>query len=332
MAAQTTQIERPHIPVLLEDVLSALRPADKEVYVDGTFGNGGYSKAILEAATACELYGIDRDPNVSETAQDFENRYKPRFHFLKGSFSNLKALLAEAGVEAVDGIVLDIGVSSMQIDQAERGFSFKKDGPLDMRMSAEGPSAADLVNGLGESEIADLLYRYGDERKSRQIAARIVERRELEPFSRTQDLAELIRGCFPPAQRHGKIDPATRSFQALRIAVNDELGELEAVLEQSLDLLKDGGRLVVVSFHSLEDGIVKNFLKKHSAPKKRTNKYAAYSNIDDSEPQDMHYPFELITHKPITADKTEQAQNPRARSAKLRAAIRTRTHHEGGSA
>lgn len=315
----TATEDAPHVPVMLDEVLDFLSPQENKIYVDCTFGNGGYSEAILKSSS-CTLYSIDRDPSVVDRAEELSQNYKNRFHFMAGTFGNIQSLLQERNISKIDGMVLDIGVSSMQLDQAERGFSFKKDGPLDMRMGDEGPNAADLVNTLPEEELADIIYKYGEERKSRHIAKKIVERRKEEPFQTTLDLAETVKSCFPKFTK-SKIDPATRTFQALRIAVNDELGELERALEASIPLLNDGGRLVVVTFHSLEDSIVKSFFKKNALPKRKRNKYAEYSlQSNDEDPTDKF--FETLTKKPSIASDAEQAQNPRARSAKLRAAIR----------
>ena len=218
-----------HIPVLLDAVLTALAPAPGETYIDGTFGAGGYSRAILNAAD-CRLVAIDRDPDAARRAVAFKDQFKERFTFIQGPFSQMTDLVASIGMEQVDGVVLDIGVSSFQLDEAERGFSFQASGPLDMRMSKDGETAADVVNTYDQSELADILYHYGEEPKSRQIAAAIVKERAISPFETTTDLASLIEKTVGmPRRRPGKktIHPATRSFMALRIHVNDELGELE---------------------------------------------------------------------------------------------------------
>ncbi|HEY8353027.1 MAG TPA: 16S rRNA (cytosine(1402)-N(4))-methyltransferase RsmH, partial [Sphingomonadales bacterium] len=251
----------PHLPVLLAEVLHYLAPRDGEVFVDGTFGAGGYSRAILEAAK-CTVYGIDRDPTVKPHADRLAADFPGRFKLLAGCFGDMEALLAAEGVSRVDGVVLDIGVSSMQLDEAVRGFSFQADGPLDMRMGAEGPTAAELVNKLEAEELADIIYKYGEERHSRRIARAIVAMRAKRPFVRTRELAEVVERAIPGgAAKKGGIHPATRTFQALRIMVNDELGELERGLAAAERLLGAEGRLVVVTFHSLEDRIVKNFLR-----------------------------------------------------------------------
>lgn len=302
------------MPVLLAEVLEALAPRDGEVFVDGTFGAGGYSKAILEAAS-CHVIGIDRDPDVIVAAQPLIDTYSGRLQVLQGRFSEMESLVAEAGRETVDGVVLDIGVSSMQLDQPERGFSFQADGPLDMRMEQAGPSAADLVNNLGEAELADIIYQYGEERASRRIARAIVAARSEKPITRTLELARVVSGCLPP-QRFGEKHPATRTFQALRIAVNDELGEIARALEAAEKVLKPGGRLAVVTFHSLEDRIVKRFLAE------RTGRAGAGSR-HMPQTQGPQPTFGRGAGDNRTAGDEEREVNPRARSARLRAGIRT---------
>src|SRR3990167_8925807 len=246
-----------HKSVMLQEVLSAIAPKDGDIIVDGTFGRGGYTHAFLDAAS-CQVWGIDRDPEAVVVGSELE-KINPRFHMIEGAFGSMDALLTEENIQQVDAVALDIGVSSPQIDQPERGFSFSKDGPLDMRMSLQGPTAADLVNNLPEEELADILYTYGEERASRRIAKKIVATRKEHPIHTTRQLAELIYSVLP---RFGKgIDPATRTFQALRIKVNDELGELERGLESAERILAPGGRLAVVSFHSLEDRCVKRFMR-----------------------------------------------------------------------
>jgi 16S rRNA (cytosine1402-N4)-methyltransferase len=294
---------------MLTEVLSNLSPADGEIYVDGTFGAGGYSKAILDAAD-CHVIGIDRDPTAFDNGQDFVSDYKGRLRLIQDCFGNV----ADHITEPVNGFVLDIGVSSMQLDQPHRGFSFMKDGPLDMRMG-EGESAAELVARIDETDLADLIYNYGEDRQSRRIAKAIVAAREHDKIETTLTLAEIIEKAVP-RKRGDKIHPATRTFQALRIAVNDELGELERALEASIKILKPGGRLVVVTFHSLEDRIVKNFLRNHSDKPESVNKYK-------NDDQKITQPFALLHRKAFLANDEEAKTNPRARSAKLRAAIRT---------
>lgn len=305
--------DRPHKPVLLREVLEALAPRDGEIMVDGTFGAGGYSRAILDSAN-CELYGIDRDPTAVATGKKLEAEYDGRFHMVEGCFGDMDRLIPTAGAEQVDGIVLDIGVSSMQLDQADRGFSFREDGPLDMRMSMSGPTAADFVNTAEEEDIANVIYRYGEERASRKVARKIIEMRAEEPFTTTSQLARAVRSVVRKSK--DGIDPATRTFQALRIYVNDELGELERAMEAAETLLKPGGRLVVVTFHSLEDRQVKTFMKERSGdPNKMSRRLPG-------EPEVAIPTFTTITRKAVTGQKDEIRANPRARSAKLRAVAR----------
>lgn len=314
----------PHIPVMIEEVLSALSPQDNEIYVDGTFGAGGYTKAILDHAH-CTVIAIDQDPSVEPTAKAFKDQFKDRFHFLPGNFEEMETLLKNAGFSKVHGIVLDLGISSMQIDQAERGFSFKKDGPLDMRMNtAPGQkTAADLINTLEEEEIANILFRYGEERKSRHIAKAIVQHRATQKFTTTTELADIIRSVLAKTHRD-KTDPATRSFQGLRIAVNDELGALERTLLASPALLYPQGRLVVVTFHSLEDRIVKTFLREQAGLTQSASRHQPAENTQKQDPT-----FTLPHRKALAPTDTETQRNPRARSAKLRYAIRTQQEGEG---
>ncbi|GAA0614209.1 16S rRNA (cytosine(1402)-N(4))-methyltransferase RsmH [Thalassospira tepidiphila] len=305
--------DRPHKPVLLREVLEALAPRDGEIMVDGTFGAGGYSRAILDSAN-CELYGIDRDPTAVATGKKLEAEYDRRFHMVEGCFGDMAKLVPAAGAQQVDGIVLDIGVSSMQLDQADRGFSFREDGPLDMRMSMSGPTAADFVNTAEEEDIANVVYRYGEERASRKVARKIIEMRAEEPFTTTSQLARAVRSVVRKSK--DGIDPATRTFQALRIYVNDELGELERAMDAAETLLKPGGRLVVVTFHSLEDRQVKTFMKERSGdPNKMSRRLPG-------EPEVAIPTFTTITRKAVTGQKDEIRANPRARSAKLRAVAR----------
>ncbi|WP_430474466.1 16S rRNA (cytosine(1402)-N(4))-methyltransferase RsmH [Thalassospira lucentensis] len=305
--------DRPHKPVLLREVLDALAPCDGEIMVDGTFGAGGYSRAILDSAK-CELYGIDRDPSAVATGRKFETEFDGRFHMVEGCFGDMGRLIPAAGPQKVDGIVLDIGVSSMQIDQADRGFSFRTDGPLDMRMSMSGPTAADFINTAEEEDIANVIYRYGEERASRKVAHKIIEMRAEEPFTTTSQLARAVRSVVRKSK--DGIDPATRTFQALRIYVNDELGELERAMDAAEHLLNPGGRLVVVTFHSLEDRQVKTFMKARSGdPRKMSRRLPG-------EPEVAIPTFTTITRKAVTGQKDEIRANPRARSAKLRAVAR----------
>ncbi|MEM9470146.1 MAG: 16S rRNA (cytosine(1402)-N(4))-methyltransferase RsmH, partial [Pseudomonadota bacterium] len=267
-----------HFPVMIQEVLDAVNPQDGDVIIDGTFGAGGYSRAFLDRAN-CTVIAIDQDPEALVRAATFEKDYGARFVFIPGRFGDVSKLLQSKGFDQVDAFVLDVGVSSMQIDQAERGFSFQKDGPLDMRMNnKEGPSAADLVANLPEEELANIIYQYGEERYSRRIARKIVEVRQENPINTTNVLADLVRSVVPCSPKD-KIDPATRTFQALRIAVNDELGELERALKESELILSEGGRLVIVSFHSLEDRIVKNFLRDKSGASDNASRHMPDMNI-----------------------------------------------------
>ena len=297
-----------HIPVMLDEVIASLSPDEGKVYVDATFGNGGYSEAILKSAN-CKVIAIDRDPNVVARANEIKEKYKGRFSFVSGCFGDIADLIKQT----VDGIVFDIGVSSMQIDEAERGFSFAKDGKLDMRMSCDGVSAFDLVNNLPEKELADLIYNYGEEKKSRQIAARIVEARQQKAISTTKELADIVHQVV--FNKKNAPDSAMRTFQALRIAVNDELGQLEKGLENGTKILKNGGRMVVVTFHSLEDRIVKNFFGANTAKKTHVSRYKPDDNKDFSAM------FEKCS-KAIFPTTEEIVTNSRAHSAKLRYAIK----------
>ena len=302
--------EPPHIPVLLDEVLATLSPVAGGHYLDGTFGAGGYTQAILDAAERVEVLAIDRDPDAIAAGQSMVSAYAGRLRLWAGPFSALETCARDYEFLPLDGIVLDVGVSSMQIDDPARGFSFRADGPLDMRMAQEGRSAADLVNTLKENELADLIYLYGEERRSRAVARAIVEARKQGPLTRTMELAGLVASVV--RHKHDEIHPATRTFQALRIAVNDELGELERALEAATRILGKGGRLVVVTFHSLEDRIVKQFMTEQCGRQAQPSRHA---------PQQMFEPprFTLLTKKPVTASEREIRINPRARSAKLRA-------------
>ncbi len=296
-----------HIPVMLKEVLQYLNPQKGEIYVDATFGNGGYSAAILDKAP-CKVIALDRDPNVIIRANELKNMYGERFEFRAGKFGDFADLISEK----INGAVFDIGVSSMQLDDANRGFSFSKEADLDMRMSCEGMSAKDIVNSLAEKELADMIFNYGEERKSHQIAQKIVEYRRKKKIETTTELAEIIYTVIH--RKAGEIDPATRTFQALRIAVNDELGELERGLKGAANRLLKGGRLVVVDFHSLEDRIVKNFMKENGGKKVRISKYAPELAEDNS--------LFCEVSKAIVPIADECCNNPRARSAKLRYAVR----------
>ncbi|MGA0540207.1 16S rRNA (cytosine(1402)-N(4))-methyltransferase RsmH [Neotabrizicola sp. VNH66] len=298
----------PHVPVLLRPLIAAVSPVEG-VWIDGTFGAGGYARGLI-AAGAARVIGIDRDPLAHEMAAGWIGGV-PGIELRLGTFSDMDELAGEA----VDGVVLDLGVSSMQLDRAERGFSFQKDGPLDMRMSQDGESAADLVNTADESVLADILYLYGEERASRRIARAIVEARKAEAITTTLRLAEIVSKCLP-RPKFGESHPATRSFQALRIAVNAEFDQLAEGLSAAERALKPGGRLAVVTFHSLEDRIVKRFLQQASGAEPAANRYAPATQKAEAR-------FTLLSKKAIGPDAEEMGANPRARSAKLRVAERT---------
>jgi 16S rRNA (cytosine1402-N4)-methyltransferase len=301
-----------HIPVLGGPAIDFLNVSDGGVYIDGTFGAGGYTRAILEAA-ACKVVAIDRDQSAIARGADLVEAAKGRLILTEDRFSNLETIAREAGYKAVDGVALDLGVSSMQLDTVGRGFSFRLDGPLDMRMSGEGPSAADVVNAASERDLADIISTLGEERHSRAVARAILKARAHAPIATTGALADIVASVV--RARTGDIHHATRTFQALRIFVNDELGELAKALQGAERILKAGGRLVVVSFHSLEDRIVKSFLADRSQARGGSR----------HAPEVEHPPatFRSLTRRPVAAGDDEIAQNPRARSAKLRAAERT---------
>ena len=301
-----------HTPALLDEAVAALAPRDEATYVDGTFGAGGYSRALL-AAARCRVIAIDRDPVAVALGGELARAHPGRFTVVEGRFGEMDALLARLGISMVNGIALDLGVSSPQLDNAARGFSFRADGPLDMRMGREGTTAADLVNTLSESALANLIYIYGEERFARRVARAIVAARRKAPVIRTAELARIVRTAVPAS---GGIDPATRTFQALRMEVNDELGELERALAAAERLLAPGGRLAIVSFHSLEDRKVKDFLRERSAAAPKGSRHRP------ALPQ-REASFRLVTRKPVTPGAAEIARNPRARSARLRAAERT---------
>ena len=295
----------PHIPVLIRPLIAAVSPVSG-VWLDGTFGNGGYTRELLQAG-ADKVIGVDRDPLAFELAADWVAGFGDRIELVEGVFSKLDEYASN-----LDGVVLDLGVSSMQLDLAERGFSFMRDGPLDMRMSQSGISAADLCNDADEAELADIIYLYGEERASRRISKAIVAAR---PLSTTGELAKIVESCLPrakPNQSH----PATRTFQALRIAVNNEYGELAMGLMAAERALKPGGQLAVVTFHSVEDRMVKRFLQARSGNNANANRFAP-------ETEQVTPAFRIEKRKAIGPDEQELAENPRSRSAKLRVAIRT---------
>jgi 16S rRNA (cytosine1402-N4)-methyltransferase len=300
-----------HLPVLLDEVIATLAPRDGGVYLDGTFGGGGYARAILRHA-ACTLWAIDRDPEAIQRGASLVAEFPGRLHLLHGEFGGMVTLLAAAGVSTLDGVVLDLGVSSFQIDDPARGFSFRFDGPLDMRMGKHGTSAADMVNSLPERELADVLYELGEERASRRIAKAIVAARREAPIETTGRLASIIRSVMP--RDKSGIDPATRSFQALRIKVNDELGQIEDALAGAIGLLAPGGRLVVVSFHSLEDRIVKRFMSEAAGRMAAPSRHDPGGLFLREPPR-----FRLLTSRAVRPGSTETAANPRSRSARLRA-------------
>jgi 16S rRNA (cytosine1402-N4)-methyltransferase len=305
-----------HVPVMLSEVVRLLAPRSGGVYLDGTFGGGGYASAFLEAAP-CTVWAIDRDPDAIARGASLAARFPGRLHLINGQFGDMLDLLAEHGVTALDGVVLDLGVSSFQLDDPARGFSFRGDGPLDMRMGRSGGlTAADLVNTLPERDLADLLFELGEERASRRIARRIVAARSETPITSTARLATIIRDVLPP-DRSG-IDPATRSFQALRIRVNDELGEIERGLNQASQLLGPGGRLIVVSFHSLEDRVVKRFMADAAGRAPSPSRHDPRGLATRPTPR-----FRLLTARPLRPGAAETAVNPRSRSARLRALERT---------
>ncbi len=299
----------PHYSVLLDEITSFLDLKKGGIYVDCTFGAGGYSKKILNSCD-CRVIAIDRDETVVPTAHLLKKEYGNRFDFALDRFSNIKSVLDSFGVENVSGIVCDLGVSSMQLDNADKGFSFAKDGPLTMQMGCNEISAYDVVNDYDEEDIANIIYKYGEERFSRRIARAIVNARSEKPIERTLELAEIVARSVPAKTQ---INPATRTFQALRIYVNEELKEVENVLGDSLSLLQKGGRMVMVSFHSLEDRIVKSFFNEHSGKNSGTSRYLPQVVENSAE-------LKVITRKPVIAGEQELGENARSRSAKLRAA------------
>ncbi len=312
----TINASAPHYPVMVNEVVSALAPKDGGCYVDATFGAGGYTKALLQAAE-CTVWAIDRDPDARQHSEPLERSFPGRVTLLQGRFGDMETLLTNVGVANIDGVAIDLGVSSMQLDEPARGFSFRRDGPLDMRMERSGLSAADVVNTMAEKELADIIYQYGEERASRKIARAIVELRDQKPFSRTGELASLIRSIVRKSK--DGIDPATRTFQALRIHVNDELGEVERGLRAAEALLSCGGRLAVVTFHSLEDRLVKMFLRDRCGDQPRGSRHMP---ADLSQVERLSS-FMVTKRSGVTPRDTEIRENPRSRSARLRWAERT---------
>lgn len=308
-----------HQPVLVDEVLSILAPKNGETFVDGTFGAGGYTRAILSAAD-CKVYAFDRDPEAIALGRELAREFAPRLTMIEGCFSGMEEALAQRGETALDGLALDVGVSSMQLDTAERGFSLMNDGPLDMRMGADGETAAEVVNRASEEELRNIFWRFGEEKSSRKIARAICEQRALQPIRRTLELADVVSAAKGPGARRQKIHPATKVFQALRIFINDELGELQAALQAAERLLVRGGRLCVVSFHSLEDRIVKRFLRERSGATARPSRHLPEEDAGGPAPAPT---FDLARRKPLRAGREEVARNPRARSALLRSGIRT---------
>ena len=318
-----------HTPVMLREMLDILRPRDGGIYVDGTFGAGGYTRALL-AAAGCRVWALDRDPAAVATGAAMAERAAGRLMVVQGCFGDMDTILAAHGLAPIDGVAFDLGVSSMQLDAPERGFSFRFDGVLDMRMAASGeaagaaagPSAADLVNRLPERELADIIHHFGEERRARQVARAIVASRRDKPIARTLELADIVRRVV--RRSADGLDPATRTFQALRIKVNDELGELERGLRAAERVLAPGGRLVVVSFHRLEDRIVKEFLALRGGRAPGASRHRPEALRPEALRQDRQAPsFEDLFRRALRPDAAECAANPRARSARLRAARRT---------
>ncbi len=310
----------PHVPVLLDEVVAALALPGAQLTIDGTFGAGGYTRAILAADPDVRVVAIDRDPAAIRGGAALVAEAGGRLMLVSGCFGTLDEILAGQGEARADRVVLDIGVSSMQIDQPERGFSFRNDGPLDMRMGGTGPSAADLVNEADEAVLADIVFHYGEERRSRAVARALIEARRRGRIETTAQLAEIVAGVVRSEPGSG-IHPATRTFQGLRIAVNDELGELVRALHAAERILRPGGRLAVVTFHSLEDRIVKQFFSARSGRAVQASRHApsALPGAGEAAPRS----FRPVTKGPVLPSDAETARNPRARSAKLRAAERT---------
>ncbi|WP_090021517.1 16S rRNA (cytosine(1402)-N(4))-methyltransferase RsmH [Limimonas halophila] len=316
MAALDRDQQGAHTPVMLDPVLAALNPRAGMVYVDATFGRGGYTRALLDHGA--HVIALDRDPNALAHGRELVGEHGDRLQLLQGRFGELDALLAEHGVGRVDGVVFDLGVASPQLDDPERGFSFRFDGPLDMRMGRDGPTAADVVNTADVNTLTCIIRDYGEEKKGRAVARAIAAAREHGPFTRTGELAEVVRRAVGRRAADG-LDPATRTFQGLRIHVNDELGELARGLTAAERVLAPGGRLVVVAFHSLEDRAVKRFLRERSGDRPNPSRHAP-APADTGAPAPS---FRLLTRSARKPSEAEAAANPRARSARMRAAERT---------
>jgi 16S rRNA (cytosine1402-N4)-methyltransferase len=308
---------RRHVPVLLPEVLQALVPRAGERFIDGTFGAGGYTSALLGAAADVRVLAIDRDPAAVAAGRGLVDASGGRLTLVQGRFAELDRLAEEAGILPADGVVLDIGVSSMQLDDPERGFSFQADGPLDMRMAAAGPTAADVVNSVAEADLADILFQLGEERRSRAIARAIVARRRERPLQRTGELVKVVERVLGRGKVGGR-HPATRTFQALRIHVNNELGELAEGLAAAERALRPGGRFAVVTFHSLEDAMVKRFLKVRAGKREGGSRHLPPGAPPAPDPS-----FRFVNQRPISPTEEELAANSRARSARLRSAVRT---------
>ena len=312
-----------HVPVMLKEVLSAMALGEGEIGLDGTYGGGGYAHAILSASD-CRLIGVDRDENAIARANQYAQS-EPRLIPVLGRFGELDVLARGAGFAAVDAVVLDLGVSSFQLDQAERGFSFMRDGPLDMRMGQSGPSAADVVNTLDEQDLANVIFRLGEESKSRRVARAIAVRRKEQVFETTLDFASVVETALG-GRRGAKTHPATKTFQAIRMFINDELGELARALVAAESLLKAGGRLVVVTFHSLEDRIVKAFMRARSGMVAGGSRHVPVRAVEEVQAPS----FKLASRKALSVGEAEAKENPRARSSRLRAAVRTEAPAWGG--
>lgn len=311
---KTPFINTGHIPVMLEETLDYLQPKDGGIYLDATFGHGGYTQAILNSAD-CVVYAIDRDPDAEKRASALVAEYGSRFRFIRGCFGEMESMLTQLGVGKIDGVCFDLGVASSQLDVAERGFSFRQDGPLNMRMDGGRPNAADVIAAFDLNELSDIISTFGEEKHAYRVAKAIVEARKAAPIITTNQLADIVRSVVPRSK--DGIDPATRTFQALRIYVNDELSELETGLSQAERLLAPGGRLVAVSYHSLEDRIVKDFLRTRSGRAPNVSRHMPVVTP-------LHKPtFDLITRKALPPTSEESSRNARAASAKLRAAERT---------